>query len=37
MSLMVTPALLEQARTGKVNDSDFLSLFADSPPYNLAC
>jgi hypothetical protein len=33
MSLMVTPDLLEQARSGKVTDADFVSCIADSLPY----
>jgi hypothetical protein len=33
MSLMVTPELLEQARSGKVSDADFVSCIADSLPY----
>jgi hypothetical protein len=33
LSLMVTPDLLEQARTGKVNDADFVSCIATSLPY----
>jgi hypothetical protein len=33
MSLMVTPDLLEQARSGKVSDADFVSCVATSLPY----
>jgi hypothetical protein len=33
MSLMVTPELLEQARSGKVSDADFVSCIATSLPY----
>ena len=33
LSLMVTPDLLEQARTGKVSDTDFVSCIAASLPY----
>lgn len=33
MSLMVTPDLLEQARTGKVSDADFAACIAASLPY----
>jgi hypothetical protein len=33
MSLTVTPNLLEQARSGKVNDADFVSCIASSLPY----
>ena len=33
MSLMVTPDLLEQARSGKVDDDDFVSCIATSLPY----
>jgi hypothetical protein len=33
MSLMVTPDLLEQARSGKVSDDDFVACIATSLPY----
>lgn len=33
MSLMVSPDLVEQARSGKVDEDDFLSCIADSLPY----
>lgn len=33
MSLMVTPDLVEQARSGKVRDADFVSCIASSLPY----
>ena len=33
MSLTVTPDLLEQARSGKVSDADFVSCIAASLPY----
>jgi hypothetical protein len=33
MSLMVTPDLLDQARSGKVNEADFIDCIADSLPY----
>ena len=33
LSLTVTPDLLEQARTGKVSDADFVSCIASSLPY----
>jgi NucS shadow ORF len=33
LSLMVTPDLLEQAKTGKVRDADFVACIAESLPY----
>jgi hypothetical protein len=33
MSLTVTPDLVDQARSGKVNDADFVSCIAASLPY----
>ncbi len=33
MSLMVTPDLLDQARTGKVSDADFTDCIEASLPY----
>jgi len=33
MSLLVTPDLVEQARSGKVDEADFVSCIAESLPY----